>query len=261
MRLLHVAARTRFSLLSHFGVILLWTTCGAADDAAEPEFCLFDICGNGGSCSEEEVTIFGGYKEYQNDGQHPLPKNMQNSWNHCNCRPGYSGAFCEIKLHTCKKKGDKCSNGMECVKDFEDVTGNEFYHCGCDGTQIIPEYAEHYCGHLAINYCGSGHTCANAGKCTILADGSPGCECTPGWTGDFCNHQGNQWENIDYTQFRSQKKRTTLFGLLTFAVLMVGVSGYVVLVGVRNIMKRSTHSDRIALPHEKQHLPIDIDLM
>uniref|UniRef100_H2Z911 EGF-like domain-containing protein n=1 Tax=Ciona savignyi TaxID=51511 RepID=H2Z911_CIOSA len=123
-----------------------------------PNNCLNNPCGTGGSC----VSMTAGYR--------------------CDCKFGYTGRNCEIKVKTNNCENHQCSLGSTCV------ALSVGYRCDCS-----PGYTGTYC---------STNNCANNqcvfGTCVALSVGYR-CECRAGYSGTYCNTRINNCDNNQCT--------------------------------------------------------------
>lgn len=124
----------------------------------------------------------------------------------CECLPGYHGQDCELQDDctniTCSGHG-RCEldneTGFKCLCE-EGYTGSlcerEADVCNCSDTQLCvqdgrcvcrPQYMGEQCqtliGCLDVD-------CNGSGTCVVREDGSHGCDCHTGYTGDFCDKAG-----------------------------------------------------------------------
>ena len=122
----------------------------------------------------------------------------------CSCDNRYFGTDCELSVCTsitCSRHG-RCEladeTGFKCYCD-EGYTGSlcerEAGVCNCSDTQLCeqesgrcvcrPQYTGEQCqtpiGCLDVD-------CNGSGTCVLREDGSLGCDCYTGYTGDFCKH-------------------------------------------------------------------------
>jgi hypothetical protein len=91
-------------------------------------YCPID-CNNGASCEYKPVMHI---------------SDTMNSDYVCNCRSGWKGSQCDIKVEECPD-GHECLNGATCrISDDNDDTLEETYACDCPST-----HQGDYCQHLA----------------------------------------------------------------------------------------------------------------
>lgn len=177
-RLLPSQQRFRLAVLAT-GLVLL-----SSSDASTPA-CDLD-CQNGGQCKPGRPVTEQEGAEYLGEP-------------YCHCPTGYDGPLCEIKFVLCGDETDRCYNGENCTRDYDD-NGAPFYHCQCDVEATAPwtELGVRFCEHASTVFCksldhnsigpsGSSY-CANAGRC-LPPDpkkSHAGCDCPPRWTGNYC---------------------------------------------------------------------------
>lgn len=144
-------------------------------------------CLNGGACAPMSVLLH--------------PNSNESVPLKCTCKPGWSGARCEISMHECQNRchnGGSCSitpDGMQCSCPVK-YKGDRCEHCEnltCEnggvcretgGGSIICDCAEGFSGkrceqNMCQDYCKNGANC-------IIKNSSPKCECLEGYQGDSC---------------------------------------------------------------------------
>ncbi|MGH0126678.1 UNVERIFIED_CONTAM: hypothetical protein FKN15_021200, partial [Acipenser sinensis] len=95
----------------------------------------------------------------------------------CSCRPGYTGASCEIEVNECDDS--PCRNGGSCT-DLENS-----FTCTCP-----PGFYGKNC-ELSAMTCADG-PCFNGGRCSDNPEGGYACRCPVGYSGFNCE------KNIDH---------------------------------------------------------------
>uniref|UniRef100_H3CC85 Delta-like protein n=1 Tax=Tetraodon nigroviridis TaxID=99883 RepID=H3CC85_TETNG len=133
----------------------------------------------------------------------------------CSCRPGFTGASCEVQVNECA--GNPCRNGGSCT-DLENTytctCPHGFYGNNCElsamtcadgpcsngGRCVDNPEGGYFCqcprGHAGFNcekkidHCSSG-PCSNGARCVDLVN-SYLCQCPDGFTGMNCDHAGDQ---------------------------------------------------------------------
>lgn len=146
-----------------------------------------EYCLNGGACAPMSPLL--------------NPNSNESVPLKCTCKPGWSGARCEISMHECQNRchnGGSCSikpDGMKCSCPSK-YKGERCEHCEnltCEnggvcretgGGSIICDCAEGFSGkRCEQNMCED--YCKNGGNC-IIKNSSPKCECLQGFQGDNC---------------------------------------------------------------------------
>lgn len=113
-----------------------------------------------------------------------------NTFQHCSCKPGYFGIFCERQTTQC---GDRhCFNGASCISRTN-PSGVLQYHCNCtDSKNSTHSFAGRGCEARSTSFCTrgatpNGHTfCTNGGGCKDMGNGIFGCTCPSGFEGPHC---------------------------------------------------------------------------
>jgi len=89
----------------------------------------------------------------------------------CNCKPGFTGKYCEIEVNECKES-KPCQNGAGCVDLVND------FKCNC-----LPGFKGKNC-EVDINECEK-NPCKNGAKCNDLINDYQ-CDCPDGFEGKNC---------------------------------------------------------------------------
>merc|ERR1711971_450293 len=144
-------------------------------------------------------------------------------FDHCVCRPGFTGLRCEHQIETCggdidstdvNVKGEEhfCLHGSKCMKSTENDNLQHQYDCDCSTTTstISPAFAGKSCEHKSTTICTVGDLlpgkplsfCVNGGRClkeVTNKDEHAGCACPANWNGPHCelhdDIHGNKGEN------------------------------------------------------------------
>jgi hypothetical protein len=110
---------------------------------------LSNLCQNGGLCRKSNSNTF-----------------------ECQCKPGYSGTFCNLKEPFCSNP-NRCKNGGTCFQ-VDQTNGR----CECSS-----KFKGIYC---EIGLECEPNPCFNNQPC-ILINGLPKCICTDQFSGTYCN--------------------------------------------------------------------------
>ena len=178
----------RLSILAAVAVLL----SAQAASAAEGECDL--TCRHGGVCAR-------GFKDH---GAHEavstdlyFTKEKEKRGMHCVCPEGFAGVQCEVKLDKCGTSF--CYHGATCIHEPDpDFGGSGKRFCDCTtATDLLDSsklFAGKFCEYKATKVCSVDegklpHFCANGGKCSKVKH--QGCECPDGYSGPFCEFQGN----------------------------------------------------------------------
>lgn len=111
-----------------------------------------EYCLNGGVCAPLSIPL-------NPNSNEPIPLK-------CTCKPGWSGARCEISILECQKR---CHNGGSCIIKSDGMK------CSCPA-KFNGDKCEH-CENLK---------CKNGGVCRQTVRGSPICDCADGFQGKSC---------------------------------------------------------------------------
>jgi hypothetical protein len=138
-------------------------------------------CVNGGKC-------FFGDEPKQGSIQLPFGGTPAIDNMHCKCPEGFTGEFCDVKVAKCGDGEHMCLNGSECVPY------NDEYTCDCaaansDAIQFEGIMCEFQATVLCEGpFAGKHSFCTNQGVCRgqVTEKGHPGCHCSKGFTGDYC---------------------------------------------------------------------------
>ena len=167
-------------------------SCEAKLDSSNLSSCLQNPCKNSGSCSaisenEFECTCAQGFNgntcedsannacETTNICNGGVCKDLPGEDYRCdNCPEGFAGKNCETGIATCDNLS--CSNGGVC----SEIIGSTEFFCQCMGTGFRGRTCE-----TDIDECSQLANCFNGGTCSNDV-GSYTCECTIGYSGDFC---------------------------------------------------------------------------
>ena len=162
--------------------------------------CALD-CQNGGHCVLGELpltnTSLSGVYHF-GDAQLENRDDMQ----HCLCRDGYDGEFCEYQQQLqqpdlAKENGmcgeGACQWGAQCIEK-SDMDGNLHYHCDCSTAE--KDVAGKFCEYEKTTPCGTSDVdgqnrfCTNQGTCKDHI--YEGCDCSAGFTGYACQFQTHE---------------------------------------------------------------------
>ena len=118
--------------------------------------CASDPCYNGGSCID-------------------LPQGFS-----CKCPVGYTGLQCQLERSECQENA--CPERAMC----QDLPGRGTVNCLCRSGYEGPGC------NITSDPCTSDEVvCQNSGRCVSLLQGRFKCQCSPGWTGRYCEENIN----------------------------------------------------------------------